>query len=86
MPRVSCSNSNDYLLSTSTIVTPEKIDEILSQKLYEHIQTNDIDAELLGLIDRFFHLTYLNTIPMVNLLATAVRYRNENVSIFLHSI
>jgi hypothetical protein len=31
-----------------------------------------IDPELANLIDRFFHLTYLNTIPMVNLLATAV--------------
>ena len=82
MPRVSCSNSNDYLLSISNIVTPSQIDEILSQKLYEHLKTNDIDAELVELIDRFFHLTYLNTIPMVNLLATAVRNRNENVSIF----
>lgn len=31
-----------------------------------------IDPELILLIDRFFDLTYLNTIPMVNLLATAV--------------
>lgn len=31
-----------------------------------------IDADLVTLIDRFFDLTYLNTIPMVNLLATAV--------------
>jgi hypothetical protein len=34
--------------------------------------TTLIDPELIVLIDRFFNLTYLNTIPMVNLLATAV--------------
>jgi len=31
-----------------------------------------IDPELVVLVDRFFDLTYSNTIPMVNLLATAV--------------
>jgi hypothetical protein len=34
--------------------------------------TDGLDPELILLIDRFFNLTYLNTIPMVNLLATAV--------------
>lgn len=33
---------------------------------------NIIDPELIMLVDRFFNLTYQNTVPMVNLLATAV--------------
>ncbi|UJR30432.1 hypothetical protein I4U23_017966 [Adineta vaga] len=42
---------------------------------------NIIDQELITLIDRFFNLTYLNTIPMVNLLATAVatNFLRENI-------
>ncbi|CAF1622939.1 unnamed protein product [Adineta ricciae] len=33
---------------------------------------NVIDPELVMLVDRFFNLTFQNTVPMVNLLATAV--------------
>ena len=47
------------------------IDPLLAPIL-DSSTTNIIDPELIGLIDRFFNLTYLNTIPMVNLLATAV--------------
>jgi hypothetical protein len=35
------------------------------------------------LIDRFYNLTYLNTIPMVNLLATAVFFLHLNIKIDL---
>jgi hypothetical protein len=41
--------------------------------------TTLIDPELIVLIDRFFNLTYLNTIPMVNLLATAVIFFRLNI-------
>lgn len=46
------------------------------------VTTAIIDPELNTLIDRFFNLTYLNTIPMVNLLATAVIYIFFFIKIF----
>lgn len=46
----------------------------------EHLSTTAfIDPELIILIDRFFNLTYQNTIPMVNLLATAVSFPYLNI-------
>ena len=64
-------------------VSPSEIDRILSRKLYEQLNATSreeqstqhiVDPELMMLIERFFNLTYQNTIPMVNLLATAVIY------------
>lgn len=60
---------------TSTMLSPSEIDRILSRKLYEQSSRQMIDPELTVLIDRFFNLTYQNTIPMVNLLSTAVMHR-----------
>ncbi|CAF1438815.1 unnamed protein product [Rotaria sordida] len=49
--------------------------------LLNSLSSGVIDSELIILIDRFFNLTYLNTIPMVNLLATAVatNFLKENI-------
>ncbi len=41
--------------------------------------TTFINPELIILIDRFFNLAYQNTIPMVNLLATAVSFPYFNM-------
>ena len=63
-------NENETLPALS----PSEIDQILSRKLYEQSARRIVDSELTVLIDRFFNLTYQNTIPMVNLLATAVSH------------
>ncbi|CAF0974096.1 unnamed protein product [Adineta steineri] len=79
-----------------SILSPNEIDKILSRKLYNELKITPglqkesnikektepfIDPELIMLIDHFFNLTYLNTIPMVNLLATAVatNFLKENI-------
>ncbi|CAF3744249.1 unnamed protein product [Rotaria sordida] len=81
----------------SSTLSPNEIDEILSQQnlkkksesfispvlkpLLNSLSPGVIDSELIILIDRFFNLTYSNTIPMVNLLATAVatNFLKENI-------
>ena len=66
------------------VLSPVEIDRILSRKLYEQLKVtpqctsrgstcdDQIEPGLLKLIDEFYRLTYLNTVPIVNLLATAV--------------
>ncbi|CAF4125990.1 unnamed protein product [Rotaria sp. Silwood2] len=53
----------------------------LLRPLLNPLPTGVIDSELIILIDQFFNLTYLNTIPMVNLLSTAVttNFLKENI-------
>jgi hypothetical protein len=76
MPRVSSPCEIDAILSRKLherLRTTSTSDKDRSSTNTEHVPVaHRIDPELLVLIDRFFHLTYVNTIPMVNLLATAV--------------
>ncbi|CAF1203437.1 unnamed protein product [Rotaria sp. Silwood1] len=59
----------------------ESLASPLLRPLFNSLPTGVIDSELIILIDRFFNLTYFNTIPMVNLLATAVatNFLKENI-------
>ncbi|CAF2237491.1 unnamed protein product [Rotaria magnacalcarata] len=78
----------DQLKSTSELEKEQNLkkkSELSASPLLEptihSLPTSAIDSELLVLIDRFFNLTYSNTIPMVNLLATAVatNFLKENI-------
>lgn len=85
MPRVSYSNNELFSTSNSTSLnnvhfpTIKPIHDFLTQKHPEKLMninrsssTPRVDLELIHLVDEFYRLTTLNTLPMVNLLATAV--------------